>query len=585
MRQYKFKIHWGAICLITVLSLVMYGCGGGGSSSSEPETETPPTDDGDGDGGETPPEASVELNGLSVPDREYMIDAGGYEDVGEGEGEVTLSCSEAADCAFTVAADGTVTETSGVVTAAQSAGAVQAIAARMEADRLAMEEAAKVAATKAAGTKRMAIAAEAAQTTDAGLGGTLADGVTESTYSMTIERDSDGTTIKIEDSDLVGEDEPKFTQAEDFGGGTTMHVRTMEANDDSEVVEEVVIVTTDIKAPKATAFATVYPLDTSTTDPADTSEALAVAVTAEVAALVMSSAFTANTDAVLTFAFDDTTTDADEAYETPGTYHGAMGTYRCNGAAACTVTIDETDTATDGDQLGITAATGDWIFIPNRGVTVDVEDADYLHYGVWLQKTTDEDGVVTYDEVETFADANGIVRTTDADITAPVGAVTGTATYSGGATGVYVNKVVNPDGSEDSATSGHFTADAELTAHFGQTIDDTTTAGVDEAGQIPPNMLNSLSGTINNFLLSNHDQGPGWSVSLEQASIDSTDPTQPHVDDGVAKGGGDNGSYSATFHGSTGDTNTDQPIAVVGEFNANFSNGTVAGAFGANKDD
>ena len=36
-----------------------------------------------------------------------------------------------------------------------------------------------------------------------------------------------------------------------------MFVRTMEANDDGEVVEEVVIVRTDIEAPKATAFAKV----------------------------------------------------------------------------------------------------------------------------------------------------------------------------------------------------------------------------------------------------------------------------------------------------------------------------------------
>ena len=95
-------------------------------------------------------------------------------------------------------------------------------------------------------------------------------------------------------------------------------------------------------------------------------------------------------------------------------------------------------------------------------------------------------------------------------------------------------------------------------------------------------LLNSISGTIDNFMLSGHDQGPGWSVSLEQASTDGTG-TDPHVDDGVAKGGGDNGSYSATFHG-TADADT-QPSSVVGEFNANFSNGSVAGGFGATKDD
>ena len=38
------------------------------------------------------------------------------------------------------------------------------------------------------------------------------------------------------------------------------------------------------------------------------------------------------------------------------------------------------------------------------GATSDqYRTTDYLHYGVWLKKTTDEDGVVTYNEVETFA--------------------------------------------------------------------------------------------------------------------------------------------------------------------------------------
>ena len=37
------------------------------------------------------------------------------------------------------------------------------------------------------------------------------------------------------------------------------------------------------------------------------------------------------------------------------------------------------------------------------GATSDVADADYLHYGFWLARTS-KDGVVTsYDEVETFA--------------------------------------------------------------------------------------------------------------------------------------------------------------------------------------
>ena len=41
-----------------------------------------------------------------------------------------------------------------------------------------------------------------------------------------------------------------------------------------------------------------------------------------------------------------------------------------------------------------------------KGATSDVADADYLHYGFWLKKTTTQDGATTYNEVETFAGAS-----------------------------------------------------------------------------------------------------------------------------------------------------------------------------------
>ena len=52
---------------------------------------------------------------------------------------------------------------------------------------------------------------------------------------------------------------------------------------------------------------------------------------------------------------------------------------------------------------------------------------------------------------------------------------------------------------------------------------------------------------------------------------------------GTAKGGSGDGSFSATFFGSTGTAGDVQPGSVAGEFNAGFSNGSVAGAFGARK--
>ena len=166
-----------AACMVTAISMVMYGCGGGGSSSSDDMT-----------GG-----------GMECPAGQMRNDAG--------------------DCV-----------------APPPPGPTE-------------EEIA--AATKAAGTKSDAIAAEAVQPVDAGLGGTDVD-----TYSMTISRDRDGTTVEIADTTLVDEDDPKFAQAMDLGGGTTMHTRML-ANSDGDVEEEVVIVTTDIDPPLATLFAMV----------------------------------------------------------------------------------------------------------------------------------------------------------------------------------------------------------------------------------------------------------------------------------------------------------------------------------------
>lgn len=438
------------------------------------------------------------------------------------------------------------------------------------------------ATTKAAGTKRVAIKAEFDQADDAGLGGDDGEAPTsdqvEGEYNLNVKYGE----VSIVKEAAAEANNEKFTQKMDLGGGTTMHVLAMDADDDGNVVEEVVIVSTDIEAPKATAFAMVRNAagdltqsltvrkdgeTVSADDPADSLSLTALDATdsaqAATLALVMASEFTSNTVATLTFGGDDPGDDDDAAAEVEGTYNGAMGTYTCAGGATdCTVGLD---------AMGkITAMSAGWIFTPDSGASSDVPDYDFLHYGFWLKKTTDEDGVLTYNEVETFAGSSIAA-------TGSTASITGDATYSGGATGVYVHSVTNPDGTEASATSGHFTATAVLTAYFAQTTDDPATPA-NEAGQIPPGMLNSISGTINDFMLSGHDQGPGWSVSLERSDITTTTGTET----GVAKGGGDEGSYTAVYHGGGGADN-DQPTSVVGEFNAFFSNGAVAGAFGATK--
>ena len=455
--------------------------------------------------------------------------------------------------------------------------------------------------TKAAETKETAIGKEAKQPSDASLGGTArtdadgetsSDDATDDVYSLTIKRPSSGTKIEIKDPANAGDDDPKFTQAMDLGGGTTMHVRTMEADDDGNVESEVVVVSTDIEAPKQVAFAKFrnaagelsqglnarkddgQPGDQNNPDNArDLGGALGSDDPAQAATLelVKSAAFVrAGTENVITFSIDNTVTeDKDEASEVPGTYNGAMGTYRCAGTTQCTVTLDDEDM--------ITAMTDGWVFIPDEGATSDQPDYDFLHYGFWLKKTKDEDGAVSYDEVETFAGSE-----IDASEPSGLDSIQGGATYSGGATGVYVHSVINTEGTRDSATSGHFTAAVNLTAIFAN----KPVSATDSRGTIADNMLNTVSGTISNFALSGGEEN-AWVVNV-QATRDSGTNTF----DGTAKGGSGDGSIDGTFYGLTPYTeatddgeNRVAPGSMAGEFNAGFTNGSVAGAFGARKDD
>ena len=433
-------------------------------------------------------------------------------------------------------------------------------------------------ATKAALTKETAITAEAGQSPDAGLGGSAATatGNAEGAYNLAIARDRSGTTVTVTvegatdaaDEDFVG-DQPG-----------QMLTRTMEATETTDAMTEVAVVHTDIEAPKATLFAMVdgqalnaRDLD-ATEDGTDmdgdtTNDFTALdfdSTSTDVRALVMSPSFVpgAGRQTVLSFANDDTsTTEMDEAAEVAGTYNGAPGTYRCNGGSPCGVTLD---------AMGmITAMSDDWVFTPDPGATSDVPDADYLHYGFWLKKTTDEDGAVTYDEVETFAGSNIAASGSTAD-------VEGTAKYEGGAAGVYVHKTFAEDGTSE-ATSGHFTATANLEMNFG-------------GDDIPVNQQDRLTGRISGFMLSGGEEND-WTVTLQSDGDPNTEGIQPDIDGtlaGTAKGNveGEDGSFSATFHGSVaddGDTETPipHPSAIVGEFNSVFTNGSVAGGFGARK--
>ena len=444
--------------------------------------------------------------------------------------------------------------------------------------------AAAVAATKAAGTKAKLIAAWDAPGT---LGG-LPDG-DDGAYTLTIKRNNP-TTVEIKDPAMPRTTDRKFELAEDLGDGRFMFVRTQDADEDGDVEEEVVIVGTDIRAPRALLFArapgqalNARDLDPSVDADEDGSDigltndytALFVGVdasadpTPEVVKLVKSDDFAAPTVTTLMFFNDVGDTEKDEASMVDGTYNGATGTYRCNGDAACTASI----TMVKGKPT-LTAMSSGWVFTPDEDETSDVADSSYLHYGVWLKKTTDEDGVLTYNAVETFAGAS---TETELPPSGDVSGVTGSASYTGDAVGVYVHNVLSDGGGMvESSTSGHFKADASLTATFGQIA-----VGQPNENSIPPSLLNTITGTINNFDLSG-DEANDWSVNLAKSDGETF---AAGTASGDAHGGGATGSYSATFHGDVTvvEQVVPQPSAVVGEFNAHFSNGSVAGGFGANK--
>ena len=450
------------------------------------------------------------------------------------------------------------------VTTAQTAADAAAVVATTAADAAAV-----VAATAEAVTKTTAIAVEAVQPAVAGIGGTTV-GVT--TYAMTIKRPRSGTVIEITDTAFLEDDDPKFTLYTDLGEGRTMHTRKMEADPGGNVVEEVVIVSTDIETPKAVAFA-IFESDADgstpqmlTVNPKTTGggDHQSITVLTENSAQVMSAMFAAAAAGTLDFDSNNTETDdTDEAFETAGTYNGAMGTYRCDGSADCMVTLDA--------KGAVTGVSEGWIFTPDPRATSDQPDYDYLHYGFWLKKTTDEDGVLTYNEVETFAGSS---------LAMPSGSVSdveGSATYNGGATGVYVKDVHNSDGTLDTATAGHFTAAATLKVNFSG-----TSVAIDDQ--------NTITGTINKFELSGGEEN-AWSAALKSDMFTPAAGTAS----GTANGGGAEGAFTATFYGDTDVYDHDgdgadgtaminrQPGSVVGEFGANFSNGSVAGGFGARK--
>jgi len=290
---------------------------------------------------------------------------------------------------------------------------------------------------------------------------------------------------------------------------------------------------------------------------------------------------TSNTDGVLTITANARPakhfgTGADRLTTIPanssrrGTFYGVVGNYSCT--AECTFTLNAAGTMiTPGSSVTFTpdAIRAGTALATLRVPDASVADAQHLHFGYWMTSDKRRDGSYRHD-IETFAGATGYSPFTTARSAAPTvpSAVTApnTATYEGAAGGYYTH-----EDSRDGAlerTHGEFSAEASLTAKFA--------AG----GDISVNDATSVSGTISDFVGEPGTNLSGWKLMLNRTQWDSGSgvlPTGTTSDSAVP--GAEAGNWHGTLFSSG--TTSDQLGAIVGEFNGNFENGHVAGAFGA----
>ncbi|MDE3260492.1 MAG: hypothetical protein OYL41_00785 [Acidobacteriota bacterium] len=246
-----------------------------------------------------------------------------------------------------------------------------------------------------------------------------------------------------------------------------------------------------------------------------------------------------------------------------GSYHGVSGTYYCTPAASSTCAVQ---VAARGFTLGGTADAdnafttggGTWAFKPSNpeARVMEAADTSYASYGWWLHKSANGRTFTA----SAFVDDKG---TADLASGAIIDALSGSATYVGGAAGKY--SLFSLTGGTNDA--GHFTARATLEADF--TNNTAATA---------------ITGTIDNFIGAD-GESRNWTVELMGSRIandgtfaDADDGTQWTIDGQPARAGGE-------WSGSLREVGTDGvPAVATGTFHSVYAlDGRMVGAFGANK--
>ena len=194
--------------------------------------------------------------------------------------------------------------------------------------------------------------------------------------------------------------------------------------------------------------------------------------------------------------------------------------------------------------------------LASEQVVLERPDTSYTVMGYWI----DEDGEIY--GIDTFATARYTPRTTE------IRRLTGSATYSGDAVGVYVmNK---GDETNMDLHDGEFKATVSLTADFGISESSNDNAF-------------TVSGTIEDFesFTRAADDLSAWTLELNESSVNKSDGSFS----GATTGEGNwQGQFYGTDNLDTEVTTDDHPLAAVGDFSGDFGNSNrVVGVFSAEK--
>ena len=534
MSTHKKLISLGAAA---VLALGLAACGGGGGPAPV-----------------APQPKSVDLTGVTpgygaLTAGDTKLAAGGTTT----NGNVTFTCASDAGadgCTVIVAAGNKVTYTGGMVTAANSADYNTALDAAKNA-RIAMAKGLGTALTATPGTTF-----NPANTTTAVRGGMVTtDDATANNYAK-----SDDDMPPSAGADWAGS---VWTQAD--ATAKTMDTLVVYTNkEDAKSVEygKYYVKNTSSAPTTGAAAGFTWVAWAGVTGVSDDDKGILTLSTSQQNATNTSRLFSSDSfpGKGVTINYPDGDDSADDTQvEFAGTFDGVSGMYKCS-ASSCgaAMTLD-----------GQMTLSGTWTFVPTSTdvMVAGVQtDNDYLDIGYWLQKNSSTD-TPSY-MIEAFQ--RGTISHTAVD------SVTGTAEYSGKAVGMFAREVLNPDGTVADASHGRFTANAMLNATFG-------------GGAVPADNHFSISGTIDNFMDSDGVAiDSSWSVMLNEikrATAGQNVGNDGSITGGTTTGGGAAGVWSGQYYGSSTavDQVTPQPTAVAGEFTAGFTNGSVVGAFGANK--